>query len=94
MENKSKIKIGACGICCTTCGLYVKGICLGCNKTKEGVEFFKSINANCPVLECAVEKGMSVCSKDCQEFPCSKFDEWPLAKEWLEMYRARLKSRK
>ena len=94
MENNKNIKIGACGICCTTCGLYVRKICAGCNKTKEGVEFLKSINANCPILECAVGKGMSVCSKDCKEFPCGRFDGWPLVKEWLEMYKTRFKSGK
>jgi len=94
MENKSNIKIGACGICCSSCGLYVKGICPGCDKTKERVEFLKSIDANCPVLQCAVEKEIDVCSRDCKEFPCSKFEEWPLAKEWLEMYKTRLKTGK
>ncbi|PIP24211.1 MAG: hypothetical protein COS25_01610 [Candidatus Nealsonbacteria bacterium CG02_land_8_20_14_3_00_37_10] len=94
MNNNSKTKVGACGICCSTCGLYLKGICPGCNKTKEGVEFLKSINANCPVLECAIGKGMDVCSKDCHEFPCSKFEGWPLTKEWLEMYKGRLKDGK
>ena len=94
MENKSNIKIGACGICCSSCGLYIKGICSSCDKTKEGVELLKNIDANCPVLECAVEKEIDVCSRDCKEFPCSKFEGWPLAKEWLEMYKTRLKTGK
>lgn len=94
MEDKPKTKIGACGIFCSTCGLYVKGICPGCDKTKRGVEFLKSINANCPVLECAVEKGVDVCSRDCENFPCEKFKGWPLTEEWLEMYKARLKKDK
>jgi len=93
-KDNKEIKVGACGICCETCGLYVKGICSGCDKSKEGVKFLKSIDANCPVLECAVEKGIDVCSKDCKEFPCSKFEGWPLTKEWLEMYKARLKTNK
>jgi len=92
-QNNQKIKVGACGICCESCGLYVKGVCTGCNKTKEGVEFLKSINANCPVLECAVGNKKDVCSKDCDKFPCDKFQDWPLAKEWLEMYRSRLKNK-
>lgn len=89
-ENKEN-KVGACGIGCSSCGLYVKGICPGCEKTKEAVDFLKSIKADCPVLECAVKKKVDVCSRDCQEFPCSKFEDWPLAKEWLEMYKARVK---
>ena len=94
MSNNQNTKVGACGICCSSCGLYVKRICPGCNKTKEGIDFLKSINAICPVLECAVGKQINVCSKDCREFPCDKFKDWPLSKEWLEMYRSRLKSGK
>ena len=94
MENyKSQLKIGACGICCGTCGLYVKGICPGCNKTEEGVKFLKSINANCPVLECAVNRKIDVCSKDCDKFPCEKFKDWPLSNGWLEMYKSRIESK-
>jgi len=54
----------------------------------------KSIDANCPVLECAVEKEIDVCSKDCKKFPCSKFEGWPLTKEWLKMYKTRLNNGK
>ncbi len=93
MKNK-KLKIGACGICCTSCGLYTRKICLGCDKTKEGVEFLKSINANCPVLECAVSNKIDVCSRDCDKFPCRKFEGWPLGKGWLEMFKVRLKGKK
>jgi rRNA maturation endonuclease Nob1 len=28
--NKKRIYIAACGICCSVCGLYLKGICLPC----------------------------------------------------------------
>ncbi len=93
MED-SKLKIGACGICCESCGLYTRKICFGCNKTVEGVEFLKSINKNCPILECAVNRKIDVCSKDCDKFPCEKFKNWPLAEGWLEMYKMRLKSKK
>ncbi|UZE94010.1 MAG: hypothetical protein IB618_00320 [Candidatus Pacearchaeota archaeon] len=83
------MKVGACGICCETCGLFVKGICKGCDKTKEHIEFLKSIKANCPILGCAVSNKTDVCSKDCDKFPCEKFEGWPLSKEWLEMYKSR-----
>ncbi len=89
MNNKD-IKIGACGICCTACGLYDKGICPGCNKTDEGINFLKGIGANCPVLECAVQNKKDVCSKDCERFPCDKFKDWPLVEGWLMMYKERL----
>ena len=89
-----KIQIGACGICCSMCGLYIKNICTGCIKTKKNVDFLKSINANCPVLECAVNKKIDVCSKSCKKFPCNKFNGWPLTDEWLKMYKNRIKTKK
>ena len=85
------MKIGACGICCETCGLYVKKICQGCQKTPKHIEFLKSISANCPVLECAVKNKIDVCSKDCNKFPCKNFKNWPLSKGWLEMFKSRNK---
>jgi len=88
------MKVGACGICCETCGLYTRKICTGCEKTQKHVEFLKSINANCPVLECAVKNKVDVCSKDCNKFPCEKFEGWPLVRDWLEMFKKRLKSGK
>lgn len=83
------MKVGACGIACETCGLYTKGICEGCKKTEENVEFLKSIDSNCPVLECAVKKDIEVCSRDCSQFPCDKYTGWPLADQWLEMFEER-----
>ncbi len=49
------------------------------------------MNASCPVLECAVKNKSNVCSRDCSKFPCEKFKNWPLSKEWLEMFKSRLK---
>lgn len=86
------MKVSACGICCETCGLLTRKICSGCEKTQKQVDFLKSINASCPILECAVNNKIDVCSRDCSKFPCEKFKGWPLAKEWLEMFKARLKS--
>jgi hypothetical protein len=88
------MKVGACGICCETCGLYTKKICTGCEKTQKQVGFLKNINANCSVLECAVKNKIDVCSKDCNKFPCKKFKNWPLADEWLEMFEGRLKTKR
>ncbi|PIP23488.1 MAG: hypothetical protein COX90_01675 [Candidatus Nealsonbacteria bacterium CG_4_10_14_0_2_um_filter_38_17] len=89
-KRERKMKIGSCGICCETCGLYTRRICSGCDKTKEGVEFLKSINANCPMLECAVMNKVDICSRDCERFPCDKFKYWPLSEAWIEMYKRRL----
>jgi len=88
------MKVGACGICCESCGLYVRKICTGCEKTPKQVAFLKSINANCPVLECAVENKIDVCSRDCNKFPCEKFKGWPFADDWLDMFKNRLKTKR
>ena len=84
-------KVGSCGICCETCGLFVKKICPGCEKTQKHVDFLKNINANCPMLECAVKNKIDVCSRDCKKFPCNKFKGWPLTDGWLKMFKERMK---
>ncbi len=83
--------VGCCGIACHTCGLFVKKICLGCEKTQEAVDKLNEEEVGCPVLECAVEKKKEICSRDCKNFPCEKFDGWPLSGEWLGMFKARNK---
>lgn len=88
------MNIGPCGICCETCGLYTKKICTGCEKTEKNIEFLKSINANCPVLECALKNKVDICSRDCSNFPCEKFKDWPLVNDWLEMFKSRLNSKR
>lgn len=90
------MQVGACGICCDVCGLEKKGICPGCvagddPKAEEKVKFLKSVGALCPVLDCAVKKKVSFCSKDCDEFPCKIFEgEFPYSKTYLEMYKSRM----
>ena len=89
--------VGACGICCDVCGLKVKGICQGCcpgndpNAVKK-LEFLRSINAVCPILECAAKRGIAYCSRDCEEFPCKIFmdAQYPFSRAFLEMYKSRL----
>ncbi len=54
----------------------------------------KSIDANCPMLECAVKNKIDVCSRDCRKFPCEKYKGWPLTDEWLRMYKERSKGNK
>lgn len=90
MTNNENL-VGCCGICCSTCGLHVKGICAGCTKTREAVDGLNKEGVGCPVLECAVGRKVDVCSRDCQEFPCEKFVGFPLSQEWLDMYKSRNK---
>ncbi len=76
----SPMKIGACGMCCDTCALYKLNICQGCaagntlEATKK-LEFLRNLNVRCPILECAVQKNIAFCFKDCKKFPCKKIKE-------------------
>ncbi len=90
-NQKNKFLVGCCGICCSTCGLYIKKICEGCTKTQESINSLNKENLGCPVLECCVKKKNKICSKDCDLFPCIKFEGWPLHEEWLGMYKNRNK---
>ena len=96
-KEENKMQVGVCGICCDTCGLKTKGICQGCiagdsPEADKKVEFLKSINALCPVLDCAVKKKIAFCSRDCREFPCQIFEgEYPYSKAYLGMYKTRMR---
>ncbi|OGF24882.1 hypothetical protein A2331_03395 [Candidatus Falkowbacteria bacterium RIFOXYB2_FULL_34_18] len=89
--QKDNHLVGCCGISCFACGLYVKNKCEGCTKTQEAVDSLNKEGIGCSVLECAVKKEVDVCSRDCQDFPCDKFEGWPLSQEWLDMYKSRNK---
>jgi len=40
--------VGCCGICCATCGLYVKKLCEGCIKTQNSVNELNKEGVNAP----------------------------------------------
>ena len=74
------MSVGACGISCDVCSLYVKGICETCTsgteedgarKKQESIR--QAAHVHCPILACAVEKKVGYCTRDCSEFPCDKF---------------------
>ena len=74
------MSVAACGISCDVCGLYLKGICGACasgvdEKAKMKLDAqAKAGKSHCPMLECAVRRGVPYCLKDCEEFPCTKFE--------------------
>ncbi len=82
---------GACGINCDVCGLKVKGICSGC---QAGTEFAAEAVAKhrCPVLRCAVGKGVAYCLRDCPSFPCNTMEQadCPFSAGYLGMHRYRM----
>lgn len=101
--------VAACGISCDVCGLYVKGICGSCaagtdeRARKKLDEQFEVINMNCPILACAVERKVGYCLRDCEEFPCAKFESglesllgpgpYPYSTKFLAMYKARMRKK-
>jgi len=100
--NQERVYVAACGVCCSVCGLYQKDICLPCGsgleKDKEVVkkkmeEQMKNLRHVCSKLQCALEKGIGYCMKDCPEFPCKYYEErlFPYSERFLKMYKARNK---
>jgi len=97
---------GACGVNCDVCGLYVKGVCGTCaagtdeRAKKKLDEQMEVINMHCPILACAVERKVGYCLRDCNEFPCTKFESalesllgpgpYPYSAKYLAMFRTRL----
>ncbi len=88
---------GACGIDCSVCRLHVSGICSTCGagNSDTGKEKLAAqhrlFGTGCPVLACAVEKGLSYCLRDCDEFPCEKLTDslYPFSAEYLAMQERR-----
>ena len=82
---------GACGINCDVCGLKVKGICPGCGPgTMFTVDSVAEIP--CPVIKCAVGKGVAYCLSDCEDFPCTLLErgQFPFSAAYLGMHRQRM----
>ena len=82
---------GACGINCDVCGLKVQGTCNGC---QPGIELSDDAVTQhpCPVLKCAVGRGVAFCLRDCQDFPCTIMEEtgFPFGLGYLSMHRQRM----
>lgn len=57
--------IGRCGLICSKCEEFIKGICKGCNSENP-------MYKDCPIKECAIEKNTPNCA-GCAEFKqCGK----------------------
>ena len=88
---------GACGIDCSVCRLNLLGECSTCGSGKS-VEGAKKRGAQerilggaCPILTCAMDKGVEYCPKDCDEFPCKRFRDnlYPYGEAYLNMQERR-----
>ena len=72
---------------CSTCGPGTSAV--GQEKLAAQLRLF---GAGCPVLACAVDRGVGHCLRDCDDFPCEVLAEgggYPLANRFLEMQRRR-----
>jgi hypothetical protein len=90
-RRKNAMATGACGINCDVCGLQVKQICPGCAPgTTLTVEMVAE--APCPILKCAVGKGIGHCTRDCADFPCTLMDQadYPYSAGYRGMFRQRM----
>ncbi len=64
--------IGPCGIACTVCRYYRRGLCEGCVRGNLCPPA-KGLLSPCPVLRCAAARKIPYCNRDCPEFPCLLF---------------------
>jgi hypothetical protein len=88
------MKTGACGIACEVYGYFVKGICEGCvagndEDAAKKLEMQKAkLGLNCPVLECAFNRKIDHCLKDCDKFPCEVlYGGFPYSKGFLDIFK-------
>ncbi len=87
---------GPCGLACNACGLYNRGKCASCGpgssiEARAKINFQEQLGFRCPVLACAITRNIDYCSRDCSEFPCSRYERgpYPLSLSFLQMYRRR-----
>ena len=88
---------GACGINCDVCRLRILGICGTCGpaQSREAMEKMAVqedlLGAACPILACALKKGVQHCMKDCDDFPCSRLKDgpYPFSRGYLDMQERR-----
>ena len=90
---------GACGISCDVCRLRVRGLCSSCGagtdpvaKEKLGAQY-RIFRGTCPVLQCAFDRGIAYCPRDCRHFPCEVFEKGPspFCQGFLDMQKRRRK---
>ncbi len=90
---------GACGIDCNVCRLHVMGVCSHCGSgvSQSGRAKLEAqhrlFGMGCPILECASQRKIAYCLRDCSEFPCDRFSSdrgnYPYSKGFLEMQTRR-----
>ena len=87
------MSIAVCGVACDVCRKYMSEECPGCDcgtskAAKDFLEKQKEWENICPVLECAISKGVDYCLKDCSQMPCDNlYKGMPYSKDFLDTFR-------
>ncbi|RLG39523.1 MAG: hypothetical protein DRO05_08620 [Thermoproteota archaeon] len=76
--------------------MKLRGACEGAIQEtlngKNRLKMLKERGRNCPVLECAVKRGVGRCDRDCESYPCRIHREiFPYSQEYVDLVRERLK---
>ena len=77
MPLMNGILISYCGIACTYCPAYRRGLCSGCDVHEDECEYIK----------CAKKRGVKFCFQ-CEKFPCKLYKE---GFEWVTEEYGRLR---
>jgi hypothetical protein len=88
---------GACGVNCYACKLFVDGKCSPCGSgrsaqaTKKLAAQLRLLGGVCSILNCAVERKIEFCLRDCEAFPCQHFKSgpYPFSEGYLQMQSRR-----
>lgn len=88
---------GACGIHCDACRLKAEGKCSTCGPadseeaTRKLSAQVRLLGSPCPILECARSRGIPHCLRDCDDFPCERFQAgpYPFSSDFLLMQERR-----
>jgi hypothetical protein len=89
--------IAACGIDCRKCLMKAREICEGCGPgdsewAQNRLKMLEERGRVCPVLECAVRRGIAHCDRDCKSYPCRIHREiFPYSQEYVDLVRERMK---
>ena len=67
------MNVGPCGIVCTICRYYGRGLCQGCVRG-DLCPLERALLSPCPVLKCAAARKIPYCTRDCTDFPCALFE--------------------
>jgi len=66
--KRDDLLFSLCGLNCSLCPMYVRKLCTGCIKDSICYEI-------CNIVPCSLEHGVIDYCFECEEYPCSKYDE-------------------